>query len=130
MGKRNEILYSSYTPEELYTIMYHSEQQGAHVAHIRGELCPTIDDFFREISSAMRFPYYFGWNWAAFDECITDLEWLKFSSILIVIDNHDSLFKNENSQDASVKLLIKYLRLALEYWESQSVPVSVYLNQH
>lgn len=48
--------------------------------------------FFCEISSAMRFPWYFGWNWAAFDECITDLEWLDFSSLLIVIDDYHLIF--------------------------------------
>lgn len=128
MGKENEIISTSYTPEELYSVMYRAEQGGAYVAHIRGELCSTTDSFFREISSAMRFPHYFGWNWAAFDECITDLEWLKFSSLLIVIDNHESLFVDDNSPNMSVKLLIKYLTMTAEYWKSQNVPISVYLN--
>ena len=77
----------------------------------------------------MRFPYYFGWNWNAFDECITDLEWLKFSSILIVIDNYDQLFKKENPVDEYIKYLIEYLNNAVEYWKSQNIPMQVYLNQ-
>ena len=106
MGKENEIISTSYTPEELYSVMYRADQGGAYVAHIRGELCSTTDSFFREISSAMRFPHYFGWNWAAFDECITDLEWLKFSCILIVIDDHEELFADvKELMETSNKLL-------------------------
>ncbi len=129
MKKEDTIKCSSYRPEELYSIMYRAEQNNAYVVYIRGDLCPTVKDFFREISSAMRFPYYFGWNWAALDECITDLEWLKFTCILLVIDQKDSLFLNEDSPEELVSTLIKYLGLAVEYWKSQNITMDVYLNQ-
>ena len=129
MIPENKIVISCFSSEELYITMYRAEQKGAYVAHIRGELCSTVDDFFREISSAMRFPYYFGWNWAAFDECITDLEWLNFSSLFIVIDNQKSLFSKEYAPHIVRNTLIKYLGLAIEYWESHNMPISVFLNQ-
>ena len=119
---------SYYTEEQLYTIMYQAEHSGAYVSHIRGKICLSLDDFFREVSSSMRFPYYFGWNWAAFDECITDLDWLTFSNILIVIDSFDSVFHEENNQQLLQNTLIRYLRGAVEYWKSQNITVTVYLN--
>jgi hypothetical protein len=77
----------------------------------------------------MRFPDYFGWNWNAFDECITDLEWLKFSCLLIIIDDYDSLFRKENADDEYVDYLIGFLKKAVEYWKSQNIPITIYLNQ-
>jgi hypothetical protein len=29
-----------------------------------------------EFAASFQFPYYFGENWPAFDECINDLSWL------------------------------------------------------
>lgn len=106
-----------------------SDSEGAQVCYIRGKFCGTLDDFFREISAAMRFPSYFGWNWAAFDECITDLEWLSFSKILIILDDFDVIFWNEKSSNRLKDLLIKYLNLAVDYWISKNIPITVYLNQ-
>lgn len=119
----------SYSDEQMYSIMCCETQKGAFVVHVRGKLCSTLDDFFREISAAMRFPYYFGWNWAAFDECMTDLEWLSFQDILIVIDDFNLLFQNETPAKAYKDMLIKHLNIVAEYWISQNIPFLVYLNQ-
>ena len=123
--KETDIVYSSYTPRDLYYIMCNAEQSGAFVAHVRGDLCQTAEDFFREISSAMRFPYYFGWNWDAFDECINDLEWLKFSYLLIIIDHYESIFMGDIS---SKRLLVKCLMTAKNEWSSRGIPLTVMLN--
>ena len=33
-------------------------------------------DLFRDISSKLNFPNFFGNNWDALDECLCDLEWI------------------------------------------------------
>ena len=125
-----EIIKTHYTSSELYTQMYYFEhERNAFVCYVRGNLCESVKDFFREVSAAMRFPDYFGWNWNAFDECITDLEWLKFSCLLIIIDDYDSLFRKENADDEYVDYLIGFLKKAVEYWKSQNIPITIYLNQ-
>ena len=129
MDRENGIRYTQFTGKELYTLMFNAEHEGAFVSCIRGRFCATLDDFFREISASMRFPDYFGWNWAAFDECITDLEWLKFSSLLIVIEDFDLLFKKDRKKHVEKQLLEKYLNLAAEYWTSQNIPISILLNE-
>ena len=110
---------TSYTDEQLYTIMCEAEENGAYVALIRGNLCRTLEDFYKEISAAMRFPSYFGWNWAALDDCIRDLAWLRFSSLLIVIDDFDRIFRRELRPGKYKELLTR---------ESQILPrVSTFL---
>lgn len=130
MEHRKAIQATKYSDEQLYTLMYTAEhEKNAYVCHVKGQFCNVLDGFFHEISSGMRFPSYFGWTWDAFDECITDLEWLKFSSLFIVIDDCELLFSDENTSDALKRLLIKHLGIAIEYWTSQNIPISVYLNQ-
>lgn len=53
--------------------------RGYVVRSIRGHKCRTIDGMIDEFSSALQFPWYFGENWPAFDECICDLDWLSLS---------------------------------------------------
>lgn len=129
MCQENPIRYTKHSSGQLYTLMYHAEHDGSYVGYIRGELCQTIEDFFREVSSSMRFPYYFGRNWAAFDECIQDLEWLKFTSILIVVENFNLVFQSENNVSTNKDLLIKHLSYCAEYWKSKNIPISIILNQ-
>jgi Barstar (barnase inhibitor) len=43
----------------------------------------TKQDLFDFFKGALQFPDYFGNNWDAFDECISDLSWLNAESFLI-----------------------------------------------
>ncbi len=43
---------------------------------VRSAKSRTLGDLFDEIGAALQFPYYFGENWAALDECLADLDWL------------------------------------------------------
>jgi hypothetical protein len=69
---------------------------------LRGKKCRSLDAFFDEAAAALQFPYYFGENWPAFDECITDLEWLPASAYLIVISNAHLLLEAEPDGDFRV----------------------------
>lgn len=57
------------------------------VTFLDGKRMGTTFALFSESAAALQFPYYFGANWDAFDECITDLEWLyKDGYVLVVLD--------------------------------------------
>lgn len=126
------IYHTTLNDGDLYTIEYQATWADAHVSHIRGLLCRTVDDFFREISSSMRFPFYFGQNWDAFDECITDLEWLKFKSIQIVFDHFEHMFTaydDLSERKKQLALLEKYLSIAYHFWEEQGIAFTVIFNE-
>ncbi|MBR0464785.1 MAG: barstar family protein [Clostridia bacterium] len=128
MNNTSWIVKSCFSEDELYSVMYVAAQDGAYVSYIRGKLCNTLYDFFREVSSAMRFPYYFGWNWAAFDECISDLEWLKFNYLTIVIDDYDFIFSDDEFSMQEKETMIKHLVSAVDYWETQNVKLEIIIN--
>jgi len=44
---------------------------------VRGKKMRTTDGLFDEFAAALQFPWYFGENWDAFDECLADMDsWL------------------------------------------------------
>ena len=86
--------------QDAYEIFYqNSHVPGRYAAYIRGTRCATDAGFLKEISAAMQFPDYFGENWNAWEECMTDLDWLSFSSIALVIDDYEVLFEEEKEPE-------------------------------
>src|SRR5947209_1850287 len=51
---------------------------------IRGRKARTKSALFDEFAAALQFPYYFGENWDAFDECLTDLSWLPGDAYILL----------------------------------------------
>lgn len=62
---------------------------------IRGKKGRTLDALYDEVSAALQFPWYFGGNWAAFDECITDLDWIPADTYCLMISQADLLLCDE-----------------------------------
>ncbi|HST60807.1 MAG TPA: barstar family protein, partial [Longimicrobium sp.] len=56
---------------------------GLAVRVIRGSRCGTASMLHDEIAAALQFPNYYGENWDALDECITDLEWMPAEGYLL-----------------------------------------------
>jgi len=44
-----------------------------------------VDALDNECSAVLQFPWYFGENWPAFDECIRDLSWLPADVYTLII---------------------------------------------
>ncbi len=62
---------------------------------IRGQKARTTQALFDEFAAALQFPYYFGENWDAFDECLTDLEWLPADAYILLIENSTHVLETE-----------------------------------
>lgn len=111
--------------EELYKKIYNEGHSNSYVSYLRGKRCVDEASFFQEISASFQFPCYFGENWAAFDECICDLEWLQFQRIFVAFDDFGSAFGGDKALQSR---LIKYFSIMIEYWNSNDVSVEIWLN--
>ena len=129
MTMHSGIKVCSCRKEEIYTAICREAGLGTYTSYIRGTRCTTEIAFFREMSASLQFPYYFGENWPALDECLCDLEWLRFEKLLIIIDDFGRLFSSQAElQSVLQKRVVKYMQVMVEYWETQNKTVEIWLN--
>jgi RNAse (barnase) inhibitor barstar len=103
------------------------------VARIDGATMLNAESVFREFDEKMRFPAYFGWNWAALSDCIRDLGWLS-ADRLVVVENFESVLTDDVEGRES---LLSVLLRATTHWANplgkvggQGVPFNVVLSGH
>src|SRR5258708_36947570 len=66
---------------------------------VRGHKARTAAALFDEFAAALQFPCYFGENWDAFDECLTDLTWLPAEAyVLLIVQSIQLLDKEPEEQ--------------------------------
>lgn len=92
----------------------------------------SLDD---EFAAALQFPPYFGENWAAFDECLTDLAWLPHEEGYVIVVTDPLLVLDASPMDFPV--LVRTLKQAIttwatpvalgEWWDRPPVPFNVIL---
>jgi RNAse (barnase) inhibitor barstar len=64
---------------------------GLHTARVDLEDCSEEADLFRRIAGALEFPDWFGANWDALYDCLTDLSWLPARGYVLVFENGGEL---------------------------------------
>jgi hypothetical protein len=119
----------------LWSLQRQELQQGV-VRWLRGKQMPTTEDMFSEFAAVLQFPYYFGGNWAAFDECLADLAWLPAASYVIaILDSADLLANQEGSQldlffDVLESVCMEWSKPVAsgESWDRPGVPFHVILH--
>jgi len=81
---------------------------------LRGKKMAKVSSLYDEFAAALQFPYYFGENWNAFSECISDLEWMPGDVYVFVITDAKNLLVAE-SQD-QLESLINLLEESGREW--------------
>lgn len=78
--------------------------------------------FLRRAADALGFPDYFGANWDAFYDCITDFGWHPAPGYLLRIRNVQQLARRNAPELAAA---LELLTEAAEFWRQQGVPFVV-----
>lgn len=82
---------------------------------LKGTRCRTEAGLFAEFARAMKFPDYFGHNWDALEECLTDLEWLPAKGYILLISDADLVLEKD---EEGFQSFVDVLRDAGEAWAS------------
>ncbi len=68
------------------------------------------------MAKALQFPGWFGANWDALEDCLTDLSWREASGRVLVFEGAPALAADERGT------LIDVLSSAAEFWREQGAP--------
>jgi RNAse (barnase) inhibitor barstar len=72
--------------------------------------------FMRKIAAALGFPDWFGENWDALEDCLTDLAWREAQGHVLVFEGFQFLRADD------VSTLIDVLAAAAEFWSGRAKP--------
>lgn len=87
-----------------------------YVAELDGTRCTKIKSFMSELATAMRFPDYFGNNYNAMWDCLTDLEWLDEANYAIIVNGSEHLLADEPKEER--EHLIDYFERLRSNWRN------------
>jgi Barstar (barnase inhibitor) len=90
------------------------------VRRVRGRRTATQAGLFTEFALGWEFPDYFGHNWPALEDCLTDLAWVPAPGYLCVIDHAEALLEDE--PPVAMAVLTDLLTRVGAYW---AAPIAV-----
>lgn len=94
-------------------------RNGISIFYFNGKSITNKKEFFKAAKDVMRLPSYFGENWDAFEECISDLSWLNSTGYIFIYD-YTSCFFSGNPRD---EFILKDILLAARInHEQEGVP--------
>ena len=97
----------------------------AVMRRIRGNYSKTLPDFYREIGAALQFPFYFGENADALNDCLQDLAWMPRSATLLMIGRGEEFLSLE-SEDKFKMIMEVFLRASENHSvQNHSPPLQV-----
>jgi RNAse (barnase) inhibitor barstar len=109
----------------LVEILGHSERNGLYRLrgaakveqgrHMDGRRLNNKHTMLAALAEALSFPDYFGFNWDAADECLTDLSWHDGDVVLVI----DDAGTPESSAPEDWGVLIELLTDAARFWQDQ-----------
>ena len=80
-----------------------------------GEKLKNKEQLLKALKEGLCFPDYFGFNWDALQDCITDLSWLQgIIKVNVVIKNSSKLLNDEEA--SSLQVFLDIMDYAVLFW--------------
>jgi hypothetical protein len=95
----------------------------AAVRLIRGTRCHTEPNLFGEFAAALQFPLYFGQNWDALVDCLSDVDrWVQAEQTALIIADADHILLHDDS------LSVKAFEVLHQVIVERNTPIRVLLH--
>jgi RNAse (barnase) inhibitor barstar len=75
--------------------------------------------FLATIAQALRFPEWFGDNWDALKDCLTDLTWRKAPGYMIILEKCHAFAR---AAPADFEVALEVFRLVADDWRESHIP--------
>lgn len=123
-GERSAGLYQLVTPISTDDLITLSQKQGARLFYINGTAVKSEADFLQAVAKALMFPDYFGNNWDALEDCLTDLDWLTDNRLILLYEQPTPFAQAEPSEWL---VALDILRSTVDYWQTRDRSFSVFI---
>jgi hypothetical protein len=74
--------------------------------------------FLDTTASALLFPSYFGSNWDALEDCMTDLSWIEATGYVLLIENAENFSRNEPGDWSTARDIFQDVAA---YWKNNGI---------
>jgi RNAse (barnase) inhibitor barstar len=115
-------VYQLQTEVSIEYLSKNCETKGFQFFYINGNQVSNKETFLNEFALSLQFPDYFGNNWDALEDCLTDLEWVSAQGYVIFYEDAGN-FTQQHPQDW--KIALDVLSSAVEFWQKQDIPMYV-----
>ncbi|MFH1115089.1 MAG: barstar family protein [Pseudomonadota bacterium] len=90
--------------------------RGLAAFSVNGKHVRTKDRFLTAFAEALQFPDYFGFNWDAFEDCLSDMSWHGSDGFSIIYDGFDVFLEHDPDEaDTALDILMD----SAEYWRNE-----------
>jgi len=87
---------------------------------VRGSKMRRLPGLYDEFAAAFQFPDYFGENWDALDDCMTDLDWLPAAGYVLFVSNAVEVLSEE--PEKQFETFVSVLSGTCEQWARAKRP--------
>lgn len=101
-----------------------AEREGWQFYFLDGTKIRDKKTYLQAIARALKFPDYFGKNWDALNDCLTDLEWTRGAGYIVLLQSPERFMKT-SPEDWDVAMDI--FSTAIQFWREQNIPFYVLL---
>jgi RNAse (barnase) inhibitor barstar len=85
------------------------------IGHARGK-----EDFLSRVAEALSFPDWFGANWDALNDCLTDLDWLPMKTGYVIVFESSSRFGALHGLEFADATAVLFA--AAQFWKAEGRP--------
>ncbi|MEV4254135.1 barstar family protein [Spirillospora sp. NPDC049652] len=106
--------------------MERAAEEGWRPFHLDGRRARDKDGFLRLCAGAFDLPDWFGKNWDALQDCLTDLSWAPADRGYVVL--YESWAELADADQASFRTALDVFAEAVAYWRDTRTPMVVMLS--
>ncbi len=118
------LLESALTIKEIARL---KQDRGTKVFVLDGDRIVDSPSLFQEFATEFQFPEYFGHNWDALKDCLTELDGHEVDRYIITIDKLDRFIANDSSQWTN---FLEVCKSVVEYWQDTETPIYILLHSN
>lgn len=99
----------------------------AELAYVPCDLAenPSMDAALAALGKALAFPEWYGANFDALQDCLTDLSWQEGTGWVLLLSGCDALHSCDSE---GFDTLMEVFRAAAAYWQEQEVPFWMFID--